>query len=73
MILKLHFTDKEILQALADHGYEIKSVIVKSEEPIHGSRFIERIRYEYQVTKDGVTDQYESAFQKLIKHKLLTP
>lgn len=73
MKLTLHFTDEEILKALHDHGYDIKKVIAKSAEPIHGSRFVERITFDYQVTKEGISDQYEHAFQKLIKSKLLKP
>lgn len=72
MTLKLHFTDEEILQALANHGYEVKRLFREKEEHIHGSTFITHTWYDYVASKNGNTEQYERAFEKLIKHKLLS-
>ncbi|HWK58130.1 MAG TPA: hypothetical protein VNQ80_12360 [Parapedobacter sp.] len=72
MKLTLHFTDEEILKSLASHGYEVKRLYREEPEHIHGSAFITRTWYDYVATKDGHTEQYERAFEKLIKQKLLS-
>lgn len=73
MKLTLHFTDDEMLACLKAHGYEIIRIEQKHEDHIHGSRFTTTIRWEFIAIKDDVAQQFEKAFEQLIKVKLLKP
>lgn len=71
MKLTLHFTDEEMLACLKAHGYEVKRIEQTHEDHIHGSRFTTTMRWDFIAIKDGNAQQFEKAFEQLIKSKLL--
>jgi len=71
--MTLHFTDKEIEDALYNHGYTITSEPVEQLWHVHGSRFISETNHVKFAYKDGRKETIQYAFQKLIKSKLLEP
>jgi len=71
MTLTLHFTDKEIEDALHNHGYTITSEPVEQLWHVHGSRFVSETNHVKFAYKDGNKETIQGAFEELIKSKLL--
>ncbi|MGN2373499.1 hypothetical protein ACTFAO_07545 [Sphingobacterium spiritivorum] len=71
MVLKIAFTDLEMIAFLTKRGYQVVEKEVIAHEFLHGSKFKEWKKTEWTATKEDFSGRLSTAFEHELKTKLL--
>ncbi|MGJ1424526.1 hypothetical protein ACR79B_11075 [Sphingobacterium spiritivorum] len=71
MLLKIAFTDMEMIAFLTRRGYQVIEKEVIAHEILHGSKFVEWKKTEWTAIKEDFSGRLHTVFEHELKTKLL--